>query len=120
MGEEVIVPIFLFGGTAAVLWKFFEGRHKEKMAMIEKGLNPADFKSPPSTPLWRGSVLSNLKWGLILAFVGVGLLLGQQLYYIWGFHEDSAVFGSMLITGGIALILFYFIAARKLKDKPAE
>ena len=120
MNGEFLVPIFLFGGTAAVLWKFFEGRHKERMAMIEKGLNPSELKSQVKFQIGQGHVLSNLKWGLLLAFAGIGLLLGQQIHYVWGYHEDSAVFGAMLICGGFALIVFYFIAARKLKDKPTE
>jgi len=119
MNPDILIPLTIFGGAAVVLWKFFEGRHKERMAMIEKGVTPAEFKSPPPAPfrLWQGSVLSNLKWGLLLVFVGVGLLVGQQLEYYFGFHEESAVFGSMLITGGCALIIFYIIAAKKLKEK---
>ncbi len=120
MDESIVVPIFLFGGTAAVLWKFFEGRHKERMAMIEKGVSPADFKSGEPSQFRYGNVLSNLKWGLLLVFVGIGLLFGHQMHYLWGFHEESAEFGSVFIFGGIALILFYFIASRKLKDKPTE
>ncbi len=117
MNGEFLVPIFLFGGAAVVLWKFFEGRHKEHMSMIEKGLKLSDFKASSPLRLWRGNVLSNLKWGLLFAFVGIGLLIGRQLHDVWGFHEGSTIFSSMLITGGIALIIFYFIAANKLKDK---
>lgn len=120
MNGEFLVPIFLFGGTAAVLWKYFEGRHKERMAMIEKGVNPAELKPLPSVRPWQGSVLSNLKWGLLLVFCGIGLLVGQQLEYYFGFREESAVFGSILITGGLALIIFYFIATKKLKEKKED
>jgi hypothetical protein len=120
MNEDIVVPIFLFGGAAVVLWKFFEGRHKERMAMIEKGVNPSDFKSTTPFRLWQGNVLSNLKWGLLFVFAGLGLLIGQQLEYYFGFHEESAVFGSILITGGLALIIFYFIAAKKLKDEKLD
>jgi len=120
VGGEILVPIFLFGGTAAVLWKYFEGRHNERMAMIEKGVSPATFKSAPSFRLWQGNVLSNLKWGLLAVFAGIGLLVGQQLEYYFGFHEESAVFGSILITGGLALIIFYLIAAKKLKEKQED
>jgi hypothetical protein len=124
MNEDFLVSIFLFGGTAVVLWNFFNGRHKERMAMIEKGVNPADFKSasPTINPLrlFQGSVLRNLKWGLLFLFAGIGLLVGIQLDYYLGFHEGAAVFGSMLIAGGIALIIFYIIAAKKIKKEQED
>ena len=118
MAEEIVVPIFLFGGTAAVLWKYFEGRHKERMAMIEKGVSPSEFRSASPFRLWQGSVLGNLKWGLLLIFAGSGWLIGEQLQYHFGFHEESAIFGTILITGGLALIIFYFIATKKMKNLP--
>ncbi len=111
------IPIFLFCAIAVVLWKFFEGRHKERIAMIEKGINPADFKSTSPFRMWQGSTLSNLKWGLLFVFAGIGLLVGQQLEYYFGFHEETAIFGSILIFGGLALIVFYLIASKKLKEK---
>ena len=120
MDPGILVPLTLFGGAAVVLWKFFEGRHKERMAMIDKGVNPADFKSATPFRLWQGSVLSNLKWGLLFVFAGIGLLVGEQLQYYLGFHEESAVFGSILIAGGLALILFYIIATKKIKNKHTE
>jgi hypothetical protein len=118
MNEGIVVPIFLFGGTALVLWKFFEGRHKERMAMIEKGVNPVDFKSPSPFRFMQGNILSNLKWGLLFVFAGIGLLVGLQLQYYFGFHEEGAVFGTMLIAGGLALIIFYFIASKKINHEP--
>ena len=117
MDPGILVPLTLFAGTAVVLWKFFEGRHKERMAMIEKGVNPADFKSASPFRLWQGSMLSNLKWGLLFIFVGIGLLVGLQLENYFRFDEGSFIFGCILITGGLALIIFYFIAAKKLKEK---
>jgi len=117
MGGEIVIPIVLFGGTGVVLWKFFDGRHKERMAMIDKGVNPTDFKSSAPIRLLQENILSNLKWGLLLVSAGIGLLVGHQLKYYFGFHEDSAVFGSILLAGGIALVIFYLIAAKKLKKE---
>lgn len=117
MNGDILIPIVLFGGTAAVLWKYFQGHHKERMAMIEKGVNPADFKSNTSFRFLRSNTLSNLKWGLLITFVGIGLLVGEQLQSISSLNHESIVIGSMLITGGLALILFYIIAAKKLKEK---
>jgi hypothetical protein len=121
MNPDILVPLTIFGGAAVVLWKFFEGRHKERMAMIDKGVTPADFKTTtPPFRLWQGSVLSNLKWGLLFVFVGIGLLVGLQLENYFRFEEGTVIFGSILITGGLALIIFYFIAAKKLKDKKED
>jgi hypothetical protein len=118
MDPGILVPLTLFGGAAVVLWKYFEGRHKERMAMIDKGVNPIDFKSTaPPFRLWQGSVLSNLKWGLLFVFAGIGLLVGLQLESYYRFDEGSVIFGCILIAGGLALIIFYLIAAKKLKEK---
>jgi hypothetical protein len=120
MDPGIIVPIFLFGGAAAVLWKYFEGRNKERMAMIEKGVNPVDFKGASPFRFFRSNVLNNLKWGLLFLFVGFGLLAGEQLYRVLDISEEAAVFGSIFILGGLGLILFYFIASNKVKDKQPD
>ena len=120
MDPGILVPIFLFGGAAAVLWKYFEGRHKERMAMIDKGVNPADFKGVSIFRLFRSNVLNNLKWGLLFLFVGLGLIAGQQLYRILDIPEEAAVFGSIFILGGLGLILFYFIASKKIKENQPD
>ena len=116
----ILVPLAFFGVVAAVLLKHFDTRHKERMAMIDKGVNPADFKSTTPFRLWQGNVLSNLKWGLLFVFVGIGLLVGLQLENYYRFDEGSAIFGSILITGGLALIIFYFIATKILKKEQKD
>jgi len=116
MNGEFLVPIFLFGGTAAVLIVYYNNRHKERMAMIEKGINPADIKEAPAREWFRASPLSSLKWGLLATFVGVGLIVASWLDR-WYMMHDSIYVSCMLVAGGIALIIFYFIAAKKLKQE---
>ena len=62
----VLVPIMgMFVGIVAIL-----AEHRQKMAMIERGLNPEDLKSPPSPQgLLRG--------GLIVVGIGAGFFLTQ-------------------------------------------
>jgi hypothetical protein len=116
MQGEFLIPIFLFGGTAAVLIVYYNNRHKERMAMIEKGVNPADFKGAPMREWFRANPLSSLKWGLLAMFVGVGLIIASMLDRLYFMH-DSIYVSCMLVSGGIALIIFYFIAAKKLKQE---
>ena len=112
MAEELI-PIFLFGATAVVLWKFLETRHKERMSIIDKALDPVAYKELYNRQMFRISPLSNLKWGLIALFIGAGILCGMQVDAIYGTTQFIAPF--IFLWGGFALVVFYFIAAR-LKD----
>ena len=116
--EEVFLPIFLFGAIAFVLWKFFHARHRERMAMIEKGVNPGDFKGPGFSEWIRTNPLSSLKWGMLATFIGVGLFAASVIERKADF-PDSIYPALVLISGGFALVLFYFIAAAKSKDEPS-
>lgn len=118
MNGEFLIPIFLFGGMAVVFWKYYDTRHRERMAMIEKGLNPADMKSTTLRQFMQVNPLSSLKWGLLIGFVGLGLFVAAFLDRLFYLH-DSIYPASMMIAGGLGLVLFYFIAARKLKKEEA-
>jgi hypothetical protein len=112
--EPVIGMLVFFGTLGVVLYTWLSSRHKERMAMIEKGLSPADFKSTSLRDLFASNPLSSLKWGMLAMFVGIGLLVGNLLDSVY-YMGDSVYAASMLIFGGLALVLFYFIATRKLK-----
>jgi hypothetical protein len=116
MDAEFLIPIFLFGSTAAVLIVYFNNRHRERMVMIEKGVNPADFKGMTLREYFRSNPYSSLKWGMLAIGVGFGLALAnyaeRTLYF-----DDSVYFSGMLIFGGIALVLYYRIASRKVNQE---
>lgn len=113
MGADIFVPIFLFGGGALVLWKYYDGRHRERMAMIEKGLTPTPMQSG-FLKQFVANPLGALKWGLLAVFVGIGIFVGNWMHDVVMIKEEAAFFGSTLISGGLALVLYYIIAARKV------
>lgn len=119
MNGEFLIPIFLFGGTAWVLVVYFNNRHKEHMAMIEKGVNPTDFKGKPIREWFQSNPLTSLKWGLLTMFVGIGLMIGMYLHRNLDM-ENSVYLACMLISGGIALVIFYFIASKKIKQEQTD
>ena len=116
MHGEFLIPIFLFGGAAWVLIIYFNNRHKERMAMIDKGVSPADFRGAPLRQWFQANPLSSLKWGLLAAFVGIGLFVAEMLDRAYFLHE-SIYFATMLVFGGVALIVFYMIATAKMKKE---
>ena len=58
---------------------------------------------------------SRIKMGLAM-FVGFGLMFAMWLHRNYDV-QDSIYLACMLVSGGLALIIFYFIAARKLKQE---
>ncbi|MFH0988967.1 MAG: DUF6249 domain-containing protein [bacterium] len=114
--EEVLVPITIFGGLAVVLIVYFNNQHRERMAMIEKGLNLADAKGTPLREMFRLNPLSSLKWGLLALFIGVGFIVGIYLHNYYS--VDESIFAAlMFFFGGLALIIFYFFATKKMKQE---
>lgn len=112
--EPVIVTLIVFGSVGLLIWKFLDSRHRERMTMIEKGVNPADFKGMSFREMFRFNPLSSLKWGLLAMFVGVGIMVATYLERNLYWH-DSVYPASMLICGGLALIIFYGVASSKMK-----
>ena len=117
-GPEILIPLTIFGGSAVVAFRYFDGRHKERMAMIEKGVSANELKAAGGTGFWKTHPLSNLKWGLVFLFVGAGILIANMINQWSRMDEGGVYFASILISGGLALVIFYLIAnARMKKDE---
>ena len=111
--EEILVVFIIFGSVGAVIWKFLDGRHHERMAMIDKGVKADELKG--SLPRFRISPLANLKWGLFFSSIGLGILVATYMNETLRWEES--VFPSMIfLFGGAALILFYNIAKKKVTE----
>jgi TRAP-type C4-dicarboxylate transport system permease large subunit len=116
--EEVLVPCTFFICTFAMIFGIRYFSNKEKMAMIERGIDPGINKATPK-PFW------SLKFGLLLVGVGLGLLVA--LFTVRGVFgnemtpsEEEQVaaiyFGCIGVFGGLGLILSYFVE-KKWLDK---
>jgi hypothetical protein len=111
----ILVPITLFIVVAIISWKFIDSKHRERNTIIEKGLNPSDYMELYKRHAYTSNPLSSLKWGLLALFAGLGYTVATILYSWYRFEE--MIFPSMiLIFGGLGLIVYYFIAAKKIKE----
>ncbi|MES2766926.1 MAG: DUF6249 domain-containing protein [Bacteroidota bacterium] len=114
---EMFIPLTFFIMTGIVLIKFFQNRHQERMQIIERGLDPVAYKELYSMPKFkfRTDRLGVLKWALLAVFVGLGIFVGEGIAALSGKGRvDSEIYypASMLICGGIGLIIFYMIASK--------
>ena len=116
MNEEILIPIFMFGSVATVVYKFLEVRHKERMTIIEKGLVNEDLKHLYSRSAWKTNPYSALKYGMLAAFIGVGILVSAFLSQMFFAHEEQITAGIIFLFGGLGLITFYAISKKRMAE----
>jgi hypothetical protein len=111
-GEEVLIPITLFGGAFAMTFGIVYLKTRENLAMVEKGMNPKERFNRPAP-------YSNLKWGLLLIGAGIGLLVAYILdNYVFLRTDNEAIYFSLIgIGGGLGLISSYKVEKRELLDR---
>jgi hypothetical protein len=111
---ETLVPIVFFLGSASVAIFWLLTRHKERIMMLDKGLKAEDIKAlyVRDRSFLVPRPLSSLKWGILFLCVGLAGLIGVWLQQTY-FFPDGVIPGLMSVFGGIGLIAFYFIAAKK-------
>lgn len=116
-GELVAITFFI--GAFAMIFGIRHLSNKEKMAMIERGIDPGLQKSTPKPFL-------SLKFGLLLVGLGIGLLVA--LFSVRGVfgtdmtHDEEGqvvaiYFGCIGIFGGLGLITSYFVEKKWLDEQ---
>lgn len=112
--EEVIIPVVLFLTAGASVFGLRYMTNKERMAMIEKGLDPVIAKTP-----YR---FNSLKIGLLLIGVGVGLFIAYTLDHTvfaeakkLDYKANQPIYLSLIaVFGGLGLFISHLI---EKKDK---
>ena len=109
--EDFFIVLVVFASLFGIVFVIITSRNRERMSMIEKGVNPKDLmvdKKPNSYGI--------LKWALLLAGLGFGLFIGSILETYTDIQEEPAYFASALFFGGMGLFLS-FIIAKKAEEK---
>lgn len=110
-----LVPIVMFTGFFAMVFGIYYIRSRENMAMLEKGMNPRDGKTPASP-------FTSLKFALLMIGGGLGLFTAYMLdtnVLANNPHagDTSPLYPSLIgIGGGLGLLICYF-AEKKYQSK---
>ncbi len=102
--QDIIVPLGLFGLVVFMIVRLSD--NKFRRYLVDKGLSPEAAQEFFKKPV-QDNVPSSLKWGLVLTAVGGAALLGLSM----GDAQEEYMIIFMLLGAGIALIVYYFIAA---------
>src|SRR6201991_2705048 len=109
----IIVSLGFFGMIFGIVYLY----KRERMAMIERGMDPRRYK-PQSAPY------QNLKWGLLLIGAGVGLflayLLDRTAFDATRYDNEAIYFALIAIFGGLGLFASYRIEKKEIANSPSE
>jgi hypothetical protein len=86
-------------------------RKKERLMLIQAGLDPATFDKNEKTSL------STVKLGMLLVAVGLGILIANIIVRFGVMDRDATVFSLVFLFGGISLLVSYFLEKKQLKEQ---
>lgn len=109
--NDFLVPATVFATIYGIVYLLI--RRKERMALIDRGLDPLSFES-------KSNDFSSLKYGLLFTGIGFGLILANILVNTGTMEREAAYFSLVSLFGGIALILDYILEIRLTKKQKAE
>ena len=112
MASDILVPLIVFAAIFGVVYVFISARNRERMAMIDKGVDPKDFITKNKIGMY-----AILKWALLLVGVGFGLFIGSLLEAYSTIQEEPAYIASALFFGGIGLAAAFFIQKKAEGNK---
>ena len=108
MGSEVIIMQIVFFVIFGIFYLFISSRHKERLALIEKGADASIFysnnKSNTSriTPLWKIFIINI---ALLFMAIGLGIFLAAFLHNTLGVEDDVAYPGTIFLLAGCGLFV---------------
>ncbi len=115
--ETAITFIALFATVFGILYVYYTTRHKERLALIEKGADASLFntgKEGRKLQLSWGKF--TLKIGMLFMGVAIGIILAA-IFAQTGIMNEGALYSSMIFFfGGFSLVLFYIIDRKDKKD----
>ncbi len=104
--EPVVVFLALFGTVFGIAYVFLTTRNRERLALIEKGMDASLFAT-------KGPKFSIAKFILNIALlfmgIGAGIFFGNYLAESLEMNEDIMIPSMLFIFGGLGLVVGFFV-----------
>jgi hypothetical protein len=113
--EGIVIPVSFFLMVFAIVYVAVTTRNKERMLMLEKGVDPKLFTSELK-PI-KVSGYATFKWGLFMVGMAIGLFIAAMLDEYSQLPETPMYFSLILLFGGLALIIAYLLRSRLEKKR---
>jgi NADH:ubiquinone oxidoreductase subunit 3 (subunit A) len=104
---SILVPIAVFAMIFGIVYVAITASNRQKIAMIEAGMNPNEKNESEKSP-WSN--------GYLFVFVPIGIVLGNVLAHYTNFLDASALglLGAFLF-GGLGMLLAHRQNEKKQK-----
>ncbi|MFM1962108.1 MAG: hypothetical protein RLZZ172_953 [Bacteroidota bacterium] len=104
MGSELVIVPVLFGTIFGIFYLFISSRHKERMALIEKGTDASIFYSA-KTSKSRYLPVIILNFAILLASIGLAIFIGALLERNYDVEDSVAYPGTIFLVSGIGMYI---------------
>jgi len=111
---DALIPMVVCSTMFAMVYGIVYLYRRERMAMIERGMDPRNYKPKVHN-------YNTLKWGLLLIGSGLGLFLAFVLDHTWltsmdydSKHNPSVYFALIAIFGGAGLLISHLVERKDL------
>ena len=132
--EGIFVPVSMFGAIFGICYLYFTTRNRERMALIEKGID--------ASILFKKNKIDYSRWTLKLGLLAIGVAFGIVLgviasnvfysaFYIqhpasgqnWEWFENRSaeiIVPLAFLFGGVGLLISYFIERKHIEKKKED
>lgn len=112
--EEVLVPIGVLGTLAFGLVTFTRilTEYFIRKKLVDKGLVGDDATHILKKQSEVATKYGSLKWGLIILFGGIGLILAEVIGYDW--ELTAMPYGIVTVCISIGFLIYYYIVKDKM------
>ena len=109
----LLIPIILSVGLFALIFGIYYLRNRERMAMIERGMEPHSGlpKQRQSNPAFT------LTFGLLLIGSGLGLFIAWLIATFIVIYNSALYISLIAIFGGLGLFTAYLIESKSNRKK---
>lgn len=108
MNQAYFVIIAIFLSAFGTIYTYLSYRNKERMALIESGLDPASFKSKSSLLLTSGLLFLGIAAGVIIGFFFEKYLLLNYNPYNYRNYPQAYLTMVPLCVGVALIVAFLF------------
>lgn len=113
--KHVIITLGAFAGIFGIAYVFMMTRYRERMAMIERGVDASIFQG-------ERSISPTLKFGMLFVGIALGILTAHFVHENYGMTGGASYLSMIFLFGGLSLIINFLIerSITRSEQKAAE